>query len=96
MGTKRGQGRGSFVTSVVDLLDTFYGEVVESMRPWSPPKLREQPVVPDAPAAVEPDLVSTALSSQDGAVLVPTPAGKPSIETASVVPEGVAVVGSAP
>jgi hypothetical protein len=66
MGTKRGQGRGSFVTSVVELLDAFYTDVVEQMRPWSPPKLREQPVVPDDPASVSPDLVSTALSSQDG------------------------------
>lgn len=74
MGTKRGQGRGSFVTSVTELLDAFYGDVVETMRPWSPPKLREQPVVPDQPAAVEPTLVSTALSSQDGVVPADQPA----------------------
>jgi hypothetical protein len=67
MGTKRGQGRGSFVTSVVDLLDAFYGEVVQTVKPWaaSAPKLRE-PVVPDEQPAVAEALVSTALSSQDG------------------------------
>ena len=67
MGTKRGQGRGSFVTSVTDLLDAFYGDVVQTIRPWSPPKLR-QPVVPDQPGSVSATLVSTALSSQDGPV----------------------------
>lgn len=66
MGTKRGQGRGSFITSVVDLLDAFYVDVVQTIKPWSPPKLREQPVVPDSPPGVAPQLVSTALSSQDG------------------------------
>ena len=66
MGSKRGQGRGSFVTSVVELLDAFYVDVVQAVKPWSPPKLREQPVVPDAPGDVPAQLVSTALSSQDG------------------------------
>lgn len=69
MGTKRGQGRGSFITSVVDLLDAFYVDVVQTIRPWSPAKLREQPVVPDK-QPVEESLPSTALSSQDGAVPV--------------------------
>ncbi|HEV2889338.1 MAG TPA: hypothetical protein VGX28_03100 [Frankiaceae bacterium] len=71
MGTKRGQGRGSFITSVADLLDAFYVDVVQAMKPWAPPKLRDVPVVPDAPADVEGELVSTALSSQDG----PEPVG---------------------
>lgn len=70
MGSKRGQGRGSFVTSVTDLLDAFYESVVQNVRPWSPPKLREQPVIPDRPDDVPPSLISTALSSQDGSVPV--------------------------
>jgi hypothetical protein len=70
MGTKRGQGRGSFVTSVTDLLDAFYEQVVEKIKPWAPPKLREQPVLPDRPDDVPQSLVSTALSSQDGPVPV--------------------------
>ncbi|MGH9164967.1 MAG: hypothetical protein ACRDZW_05570, partial [Acidimicrobiales bacterium] len=68
MGTKRGQGRGGFVTSVLDLLNVFYEGVVQGVKPWAaaPPKLR-----PDAPAETEPvkpaSLASTSLSSQDGA-----------------------------
>ncbi|CAA9215282.1 MAG: FIG00817171: hypothetical protein [uncultured Acidimicrobiales bacterium] len=67
MGTKRGQGRGSFVTSVLDLLNTFYEEVVQAIKPWSaaPPRLR--PTTPGEPEPVVPALVSTSLSSQDGA-----------------------------
>jgi hypothetical protein len=67
MGTKRNQVRGSFVTSVLDLLNDFYGTVVQNLKPWTPaaPKLRQagsgdldQPGIPEA-------LVSTAISSQD-------------------------------
>jgi hypothetical protein len=43
-GTKRGQGRGSFVGSVLDVIDRFYEEVVQSLKPWtpSPPKLKPE------------------------------------------------------
>jgi hypothetical protein len=63
MGTKRGTGRGSFIQSVLDAVDLFYGDVLQNLRAWSPsaPKLREEPDSPDVPTA----LVSTALSSQD-------------------------------
>lgn len=67
MGLRRGSGRGTFVTSLLDLVDAFYGQVLSVLRAWSavPPKLRtpEEPEVsePGVPAA----LVSTALSSQD-------------------------------
>lgn len=66
MGTKRGEGRGSFVTSVLDLLDEFYRSVVQNLKPWSaaPPKLRPEPIeIAEPGLAVE--LVSTAISSQD-------------------------------
>jgi hypothetical protein len=65
MGTKRGSGRGSFVDSVLHLLDDFYESTVQTIKPWSPgpPKLR--PDVP-ATAAEAPPLISTSLSSQDG------------------------------
>jgi hypothetical protein len=36
-GTKRGQGRGTFVGSVLALIDTFYETVVQNLRPWTPP-----------------------------------------------------------
>jgi hypothetical protein len=63
MGTKRGTGRGSFIDSVVEAVDDFYQSVLQNLRTWTapPPKLRDQPDVPD----VKPALVSTALSSQD-------------------------------
>jgi len=59
MGTKRGQGRGSFVTSVLDLLDGFYEAVIQDVKPRKDPPEPPEPVVPAA-------LASTALSSQDG------------------------------
>lgn len=37
MGTKRSGARGSFVTSVSDAVDDFYTQVVERVRPWTPP-----------------------------------------------------------
>jgi hypothetical protein len=66
MGTRRAQSRGSFVTSVLDLLDEFYRSVVQNLKPWSagPPKLRPEPTEVAEPG-VPTQLVSTALSSQD-------------------------------
>jgi hypothetical protein len=64
LGVKRGRGRGSFIDSVLDVIDIFYAEVMQNLRSWSatPPRLRE-------PAELKPPevLASTALSSQDGA-----------------------------
>lgn len=36
-GTKRGQGRGSFVGSFLEAVDAFYTDVVQHLKPWSPP-----------------------------------------------------------
>ena len=36
-GTKRGQGRGSFVGSVTSLVDRFYAEVIQYLKAWTPP-----------------------------------------------------------
>jgi hypothetical protein len=73
MGSKSGQGRGSFIGSVLDLVDDFYRSTMQNLKPWAaaPPKLRpeladEQPDVPGA-------LVSTSLSSQDGAEVATGP-----------------------
>jgi len=94
MGAKRGQGRGSFVTSVLDLLDDFYEGVIQGIKPWAaaPPKLRStapeeaEPVVPAA-------LASTSLSSQDGTETsdIPTSASPDPepLSTPSKQPEGV-------
>lgn len=64
MGGKRGRGKGSFIDSMVDSVDTFYADVVQHLKPWSasPPKLRSLETS-DTP---EPETASTSLSSQDG------------------------------
>lgn len=64
IGTKRGRGRGSFIDSVEQAINRFYGEVMQELRAWiaAPPRLRETPELP----AETPSLTSTALSSQDG------------------------------
>jgi hypothetical protein len=36
-GAKQGKKAGSFVRSVTDLVDNFYAEVLQSLRPWSAP-----------------------------------------------------------
>jgi hypothetical protein len=64
MGSKRGRGRGTFIDSVLELVDTFYGDVVQNVKAWSaaPPRMREAEPEPIHPPA----LSSTSLSSQDG------------------------------
>ena len=68
IGTKRGRGRGSFIESVLDAIDTFYADVMQQLKAWSaaPPRLRSET---DTVATEQDDvpiaLVSTALSSQD-------------------------------
>jgi hypothetical protein len=42
-GTKRGKGRGSFVLSLLDTVDSFYADVVQHIKPWTPPPVK----VPD-------------------------------------------------
>src|SRR3954453_3119012 len=60
-----GRGRGGAIDSVLDTVDSFYGEVLQPLKAWTaaPPKMREVAELPDAR---RPALVSTALSSQDG------------------------------
>lgn len=68
MGAKRGRGRGSFIDSTLDLVDSFYATVMQHLKAWSaaPPRLRE---TEESAAAPEPTpLASTSLSSQDGPV----------------------------
>ncbi|MBB5790739.1 hypothetical protein [Jiangella mangrovi] len=76
MGSKRGRGRGSFIDSLLAAVDTFYGEVIQHVKAWSaaPPRLRPEPDAAERQPDVPPALVSTSLSSQDGAEAVPTAA----------------------
>lgn len=74
IGTKRGQGRGSFIASVLGVVDDFYESTVQRIKPWSAPPPRLRPAVPDEPAQdVAASLVSTSLSSQDGPAASGTP-----------------------
>jgi hypothetical protein len=53
-GPARGQGRGSFVDSVLSAVDKFYSEIVQHIKPWTPapPKIRETDAeTPDEPIA---------------------------------------------
>jgi hypothetical protein len=59
-GTARGQGRGSFVDSVLAAVDKFYSEVVQHIKPWAPtpPKIRDTDAAPsDDPISSE-DIVA--------------------------------------
>ncbi|WP_225755276.1 hypothetical protein [Actinotalea sp. Marseille-Q4924] len=69
MGTKRGRGRGSFIDSVLDAIDTFYAHVMQNLKAWSaaPPRMRSDAEATAQQESVAPALISTALSSQDGA-----------------------------
>ena len=67
-GLKRGRGRGGFVDSILDAIDLFYINVLQNLKPWmpSPPRMRpEEAEIPHEP--VRAPLISTAISSQDGA-----------------------------
>lgn len=66
VGSKRAAGRGGFIDSVLDAVDTSYEEIGQRLKPWAatPPRLRS-----DAEVEVQEDLPeeipSAALSSQD-------------------------------
>ncbi|MGX1598174.1 hypothetical protein ACWIDS_14055 [Dietzia maris] len=64
MGTKKARGKGSFIDSVVDMVDDFYSDVVQHIKKSTPrpPQLRE--VEPET--VQPPEIASVALSSQDG------------------------------
>ena len=48
-GTKRGQGRGTFVGSVLELVEHFYTDIVQSLKPWTPPA----PTLKPTPASLD-------------------------------------------
>lgn len=74
-GTKRGQGRGSFVSSVTSLVDRFYVDVMQYLKNWSapPPRPKQAPQAdaqevepPNATDGQEPE------ASPNSVVLQPT------------------------
>lgn len=56
IGSKRGKGEGSFVTETRRQIVTFYGELVQNLKPWQAraPKLPPEPKPEDIPAAPSP------------------------------------------
>jgi hypothetical protein len=92
MGVKRGTGRGTFVTSLLDLVDAFYGQVLSVLRAWSavPPKLRAPDESEVTEHGVPSALVSTALSSQDDGIAEgpDTVAGAPAVSPSEAEPAG--------
>jgi hypothetical protein len=67
-GPARGQGRGSFVDSVLTAVDKFYGEIVQHIKPWAPapPRIRETDTeVSDEPIA-EDEILAGGGQHQDG------------------------------
>jgi hypothetical protein len=62
-GMKRGQGKGSFVSSVTSLVDQFYADVVQPLKPWAPRAPRPKTASGDQP--------TTALAVPDGAEAAP-------------------------
>lgn len=57
MGLKRGTTRGGFIPSVLDLVDAFYEETVQDLKPWTPsaPRLQRQKPAADQAADPPPD-----------------------------------------
>ena len=51
MGLKRSAGKKSFIDSVLNTTDQFYGDVVEHLKGWQPPapKLSVEPTPMEAP-----------------------------------------------
>lgn len=94
LGSKRGRGRGAAIDSVLDAVDTFYGDVLQHLRAWTAaaPKMREAVELPHDRSAA---LVSTALSSQDGAELPTAPAAEEVVTTESEEDGGEPLVESA-
>ena len=73
MGLKSGRGQGTFIDGLLGAIDTFYAEVLQSLKAWAakPPRMREQTDTSELAKdqEVPPALVATALSSQDGPTL---------------------------
>jgi hypothetical protein len=94
LGPKRGRGRGGAIDSVLDAVDSFYGDVLSQLKAWTatPPKLRDD--VTPAPVDVEEELVSTSLSSQDGPIPTtdePAPISQEAPDVGSDAAEALAV-----
>ncbi|WP_246854119.1 hypothetical protein [Naasia sp. SYSU D00057] len=66
MGGKRGVGRGGFIDSLLQAVDTSYADIGQRLKSWAaaPPRMRSVEEIEVEPGVQE-DLPSAALSSQD-------------------------------
>lgn len=66
IGTKRSVGRGGFIDSILDAIDSTYADVGQRLKAWAalPPRLRSDDEV-EVQTEISADLPSAALSSQD-------------------------------
>ena len=80
-GTKRGQGKGSFVSSVTSLVDAFYTDVVQPLKPWAPPAPKPKVAPAHDSGSVLPDVNGSAPIALSPVSIVETPdIGDESIE----------------
>jgi hypothetical protein len=71
MGAKRGRGKGTFIGSVLQVLDDFYEDTAQHLKPWSPSAPRPRDVSDEVTLeaqeqGVPRSLLSAGASSQDG------------------------------
>ena len=72
-GTKRGQGKGSFVSSVTSLVDNFYAGVVQPLKPWTPPAPKPK-AAPTADGGSPSSVLSTTADASQVVEGAPAPA----------------------
>jgi hypothetical protein len=79
-GTKRGQGKGSFVGSVLELVERFYAEVVQHLKPWTDPAPSVRPVLPTTDDGVADDAINGELPIRSNIRPVPTAESSAKVE----------------
>lgn len=82
MGHKRGVGKRSFIDSVLDTIDEFYGDVVQHLREWQPaaPKLQKVESEEVGPESASPAKSSSATTLAGGNDPLPN-------ESSATIPE---------
>ncbi|MCU1354084.1 MAG: stress response protein, partial [Acidimicrobiales bacterium] len=80
-GSKRGAGRGSFISSVTGLVNSFYLDVVQTLKPWTapPPQVKASPKPGTGPGTSTPlaQVDQAALTSQAPAAASPVSVNEP-------------------
>lgn len=74
-GTKRGQGRGSFVGSVLDSVDRFYTDVVQGLKPWTAPAPTVKPSLASRDETPSDEAITGALPVRPSRIESSTPSG---------------------